>query len=131
VAQGAYCNGCGTRVQLTEQGECPRGHLRSMLRDVREGEVVATAAPGAASGAPKPAAPLGQPASHELLSAVIGKAFVIVPLAAIVAFGLWTGYDFGVGSGMSVGLAILMSIASLAGTVGLAFVWARITSKKR
>jgi hypothetical protein len=104
-----------------------------MLRDVRDGEVVVAAAPATTTGAPKPgaAAPFGQPASHELLSVVIGKAFVIVPLAAIVAFGLWTGYEQGVGSGMSAGFAILMSIGSLAGTVGLAFVWARLASRKR
>lgn len=103
-----------------------------MLRDVRAGEVIAPDTRAAAQREPKPgAAPLGPPPSHELLSAVIGKAFVIVPLAAVVAFGLWTGYEQGVGSGMSAGLSALLSVVSLAGTIGIAVVWARLRSHKR
>lgn len=130
MAQGAYCSGCARRVQLTEAGECPQGHLRRMLRDVRQDEIVPVATPTRPAAGGSPGRPLGPPESNELLSAVIGKAFVIVPLAAILAFGLWTGYEQGVGSGMPVGLAVLMSVASLAGTVGLAFVWAKMNRKK-
>lgn len=129
MAQGAYCNGCARRVQLTDQGECPQGHLRSLLRDVRQDEVVPTEtpAPHKASHASRPSGP-SQP--HELLSLVIGKAFVFVPLAAILAFGLWAGYEEGVGSGMSVGVALLMSLGSLALTVGIAFVWASMRRRR-
>jgi len=61
---------------------------------------------------------------------VIGKAFVWVPVAAIVAFALWTGYEQGVGSGMSVGAALLMSLGSLAITIGIAFAWAAMRRRK-
>jgi uncharacterized membrane protein len=61
---------------------------------------------------------------HELLAQVIGKSVVIVPAAAVIAFGLWTGYESVAGVGVSVLEAILMSIGSLALTVGIAFVWA-------
>lgn len=133
MAQGAYCSGCGRRVQLTEAGECPQGHLRSMLRDVREGVEVAprpsaTPTPTPQSG---PAGAPGQSEREELVSAVIGKAFVIVPIAAVLAFGLWTGYEQGVGTGMSVAGAVLMSIGSLVVTVGVAFALAKKGRSKR
>lgn len=130
--QGAYCNGCGRRVQLNNAGECPQGHLRSMLRDVRQGVEAEPVRPARASDTRRKAgAPIEQPPSHELLSAIIGKAFVIVPVAAIVAFGLWTGYEQGIGSGMSAGAAGLMSVGSLVITVGLAFAWAAFRRKRR
>ena len=129
MAQGAYCSGCGRRVQLTESGECPQGHLRSMLRDVREG-VEPDPRPGPATGPSRGGAVSGEPPrSHEMLSAVIGKAFVLIPVGAILAFGLWTGYEQGVGGGMSAGVAALVSVASLVATVGLAFLWAAMRRK--
>lgn len=130
MSQGAYCSGCGRRVQLTESGECPQGHLRSMLRDVREG-VEPDPRPDPATGPSRrpTAVPVEQPQSHEMLSAVIGKAFVLIPVAAILAFGLWTGYEQGVGGGMSAGIAALVSVASLVATVGMAFLWAAMRRK--
>lgn len=128
MAKGAYCNGCARRVQLNDAGECPNGHLRSMLRDVRDNEVVASETPARAKDSAAPI-PVHAP-SHELLSMVIGKAFVWVPIAAIVAFALWTGYEQGVGSGLSVGAALLMSLGSLAITVGIAFAWAAMRRRR-
>jgi len=116
-------------VQLTESGECPNGHLRSLLRDVRPNEVVPAEKPSPRPVAHASLAP-GPPHSDELLSMVIGKAFVLVPVAAIVAFALWTGYEQGVGSGMSVGAALLMSLGSLAITIGVAFAWAAMRRRK-
>lgn len=128
MPQGAYCSGCARRVQLTESGECPQGHLRSMLRDVREGVEpvgMTTVRPVVLPAATDPAAH-----RHELLSMVIGKAFVIVPVAAIAVFGLWTGYEMGVDSGMTVASALLMSVVSLVVTIGAAFAWAAMRRKK-
>jgi hypothetical protein len=95
-----------------------------MLRDVRQG-----------SSAPATERPAGRALSgevtseelsrrHELLAQVIGKSVVIVPAAAVLAFGLWTGYEAVAGQGVSLLQAILLSAGSLALTVGLAFVWA-------
>jgi len=100
-----------------------------MLRDVRPNEVVPTRTP-ASNEVLHTAAPSDPSQSHELLSWVIGKAFVIVPVAAILAFGLWTGYEQGVGSGMSAGAALLMSLGSLALTIGITFVWASMRRRK-
>ena len=130
----AYCSGCGRRIELTPAGECPQGHLRSMLRDVRQG-VAAPAAPvgsSAAERAPRTTPPPVEPSrAHELLAQVLGKAIVIVPAAVIIAFGLWTGYESVAGAGVSVLGAILMSVGSLVLTVGLAFVWASRRGRKR
>jgi len=114
------------RVRLTPEGACPNGHARSMLRDVREGELpaVATSVPQVAAVA-RPRDP-----SEDFWAVLIGRAFVIVPVAAFVAFALWTGYLQAVGSGTSVGDAVLMSIGSLALTIGGAWVWWRMRSRK-
>ena len=64
-----------------------------------------------------------------MLSVVIGKAFVLIPVGAILAFGLWTGYEQAVGGGMSAGIAALVSVVSLVATVGLAFLWAAMRRK--
>ena len=126
AVSSAYCSGCGRRVDLSPDGECPQGHLRSMLRDVRKG----VAAPVLGAGAPKSRTPRGAAATaeptrfQELLAQVIGKSVVIVPVAAVIAFGLWTGYESMAGTGASAVEAILMSVGSLALTVGLAFAWA-------
>ena len=96
-----------------------------MLRDVRQG-----AAPAPAGTQDyRPAVRWTEPSAgmsrwHELLAQVIGKSVVIVPVAAVVAFGLWTGYEAVAGKGVSVLEAVLMSVGSLALTIGLAFVWA-------
>ena len=56
---------------------------------------------------------------------------VIVPVAAIVAFGLWTGYESVAGKNVSVLNAILLSVGSLLVTVGGAFVWASLKRRRR
>lgn len=133
VVRSAHCRGCGHRVDLTAEGECPQGHLKSMLRDVREGP----ATPPTASPAPvrtrgtSPVPVADVPRGQELLAVVLGKAIVIVPIAAILAFGLWTGYESAAGEGVSVAKALLISAGSLALTVGLAFVWASRRSAGR
>ncbi len=125
MGTSAQCSGCGRRVDLTSAGECPQGHLRSMLRDVRQG----TAPAPATTQENRPAVRWTEPSAgmsrwHELLAEVIGKSVVIVPVAAIIAFGLWTGYEAVAGKGVSVLEAILTSVGSLALTIGLAFAWA-------
>lgn len=101
-----------------------------MQRDVREG--VAAPPRSAAPTVSAPPALSGDPSrSHEVMAQVIGKSVVILPVAAIIAFGLWTGYESVAGTGVSVLGAILMSVASLAGTIGLAFVWASRRGNKR
>ncbi len=129
MAQGAYCNGCARRVQLTESGECPNGHLRSMLRDVRKDEIVPAEKPVSGPMARTSPAPESRD-SHELLSVIIGKALVLVPVAALGAFALWTGYEQGVGSGLSAGVALLVSLGSLALTIGVVFAWASMRRRK-
>jgi len=134
VVVSAYCSGCGRRIELTAEEECPQGHLRSMLRDVRQGVAApaATAGTAAADRAPRATPlPVGPSRTHELLAQVLGKSIVIVPVAAIIAFGLWTGYESMAGTGASVLEAILMSVGSLVLTVGLAFVWASRRGRKR
>ena len=125
MATSAYCGGCRRRVDLTPEGECPRGHLRSMLRDVRRGAVAPPAGAQGSGPVLRPADPLpAMSGSHEALAQVIGKSVVIVPAAAIIAFALWTGYESVAGEGVSVLQAILLSVGSLALTLGLAFAWA-------
>ncbi len=123
----AHCSGCGRRVQLTADSECPNGHLRSMLRDIREGVLPADAP--VAAGAPRSSG--GDDDRGELVAKLIGRSIVIVPVAAIVAFGLWTGYEQGVGSGMSIGTAIMLSVVSLGATIGGAFVWSAMRRGSR
>ena len=60
---------------------------------------------------------------------VIGKSVVLVPLAALVAFALWTGYLQVVGSGGSKSIAIVSSIGSVILTIGMLFLMA--SRKKR
>jgi hypothetical protein len=96
-----------------------------MLRDVREGLAAPPTASAGADRGRTPAPPLPETSpTHELLAQVIGKSVVIVPAAAIIAFGLWTGYESVAGKGVSVLGAILLSVGSLVLTVAVAFVWA-------
>jgi hypothetical protein len=121
VTVSANCSGCGRRVELTEQGECPQGHLRSMFRDIREGGLPASQP--LRSSSPRVAAGPRQRSSDpgDALAWVIGKSVVIVPVAAILAFGLWTGFAGATAQGGSAGEAALISVGSLAVTVGIAF----------
>jgi hypothetical protein len=96
-----------------------------MLRDVRLGTdalPTKTAIRHPAARAPASVSPTSR--RRDLLAQVIGKSVVIVPVAAVIAFGLWIGYESVAGRGVSVLMAILTSVGSLALTVGLAFVWA-------
>ena len=103
-----------------------------MLRDVRQGVAAPVRAADSISRAPRGTPPPPETSrSHELFAQFIGKSVVIVPVAAIIAFGLWTGYESMAGTGVSVLGAILMSAGSLALTVGLAFVWASRRGRKR
>jgi hypothetical protein len=122
MAKSAYCSGCARRVDLTSEAECPQGHLRSMLRDVRQG--VATPTPGVARSQPPSLQASETSRWQEVLAQLLGKSVVIVPVAAIVAFGLWSGYESVAGQGVSTFEAMLLSVGSLALTVGLAFAWA-------
>jgi hypothetical protein len=126
VAQNAYCNECGTRVPLTDVGTCIYGHPRSALRDVREGE-----APSAAGASNAPSvAEVGTPnptRSEETVSAVMGKAIVIVPSVLVIVIGVWTGYAAGIAFGQSKGEAFMWSVASMLLTAGIVavLVWDR------
>jgi hypothetical protein len=114
MSKVAYCGGCGRYIQLTPQVECPAGHPRSELRDVREGPL-----PSARSN--HSVATAAQAVDHsDLIAQVIGKGVVLVPLALLSAFGIWTGYYQFPGSPL---MRLLMSIGSLGLTVGLAFLW--------
>lgn len=126
MAKVAMCSGCGRRVVLTPQGECPQGHLRSMLRDIRDG----VEPPPVATVAPTPRPPAPAPSGDDLVAAVLGKAVIIVPIVAIIAFALWTGYEESVGSGTSAWVALLLSVGSLALTIGGAVLWVGMRKRK-
>jgi hypothetical protein len=117
----AYCSQCGEYVQLSAEGTCPFGHQRSALRDVREGGL--GSAPATASTSKRIPTPPDVEEHSELLAQIIGKSVVLVPLALILGWGLWTGYEQF--PGMSVGMRLLASAGSLLFTVGLAFLFVR------
>ena len=122
MAQVGYCNGCGRYVQLAQDGSCPDGHPRSALRDIRQGGLADAPVVGVNRVV------RSQPGLREYDSAfakVLGKAIVIVPVALIVAFGVWTGYEQFSGSGMSFAAKLGLSVLSLAATVGLSFIFVR------
>ena len=129
MAQNAYCNECGTRVTLAEDGTCENGHPRSALRDVREGGIVeaprsgtpqAGSAPGGA-GASAPRA--GAPTQAPVASRVIGAVLIAVPAAFVVALALWSGYAAGIALGQTRSGAWLSSIGSLVLTGALVALW--------
>lgn len=60
---------------------------------------------------------------------IIGKSIVLVPLALLVAFALWTGYEQVVGTGGSRTVAVLSSVGSV--VVTIVVVWAMARRKKR
>jgi len=109
-----YCGECGSYVVLTERGTCPNGHPRSSLRGVREGSLAET---------PAVAHPR-RPEYHDdggLLAQVIGKGIIIVPVALVIGWGMWTGYEQFSGSGMSVLAKVALSFGSLVLTFGVTF----------
>jgi len=122
VAQVGYCSSCGRYVQLAEGGGCPDGHPRSALRDVRQGSLADAPVVGVNRVVPSAA---GFQEYDGAFAKVLGRAIVIVPVALIVAFGLWTGYEQFSGWGMSFAAKLGLSVLSLAATVGLAFLFVR------
>jgi hypothetical protein len=115
LARVGYCGECGRYVELTAEGVCPDGHPRSSLRDVREGCVAQAPSVGQVRHAEY----------HDqggLVAQVLGKGIIIVPVALIVGWGLWTGFEQFNGSGLSVGQKLLYSALSLVATVGAAFI---------
>lgn len=126
----AYCNDCNRYVQLSHQGECPDGHPRSALRDVRDGLL---------SDAPviKPA--IAARTDEEAIIAsydhwfakVAGKAIIILPVAVILAWGIWSGMEEFSGSGMSWMAKLSWSLVSLAVTIGGAFFFSRMGRRRR
>ena len=126
MAQNAYCNECAARVDLTESGECVKGHPRSALRDVREGRVAL-----AASAPPRrPDPQAGTPnlsRKDEAVAKTMGRLIVIVPAVLVVFIGLYTGYAAGIQLGQSKAEAWLWSIGSmlLTGLIVAVLVWDR------
>lgn len=139
MATVGYCGECGRYVELTGEGACPNGHPRSSLRDVREGtlaRVPATAAPqqaGVSQAAMQQDVDFGDDGAYRqdggLAAQIIGKSIVLVPIALIVAWGLWTGFEQAKLSTGSVSLRMFYSVISLLATVGVAFIIARRHSR--
>lgn len=119
MARIGYCSECGRYVRVTAEGACENSHPRSALRDVREGPLAE--APVAA------AAPAETPADATfredggLAAQILGKAIVLVPIALVVAWGLWTGYEQF--PGMPPMVRIGLSAGSLVLTFLVAWIW--------
>jgi hypothetical protein len=119
----AFCRGCNRYIQLTPEGECREGHPRSALRDVRDGMLDQAPVIGTAVAAPT--AEQAALSHYDSIGAkVAGKAIVIVPVALVVAWGLWTGMEEFSGSGMPWIAKLGWALFSLALTVGGAFLFA-------
>ena len=119
MAQVGYCNECGHYVELTPQGECPEGHPRSALRGVHEGVLPEAPAPSSAPAKPAAAQPERPDGEIGLFAQVLGKSIIIVPVALIVAWGMWTGYEQFSGP---VIVRLALSAGSLLLTVGVTFI---------
>jgi uncharacterized membrane protein (DUF485 family) len=126
VAQNAYCNECATRIRLSVSGECPNGHPRSALRDVREGEIAPAAAPVPRRSDPEAGTP-NLSSREEAIAKTMGRLVVIVPAVFVIFIGLYTGYAAGVQFGQSKTEAWLWSIGSmiLTGLIVAVVVWDR------
>ena len=119
----AYCSGCGRYVELTYQDECPEGHPRSALRDVREGTLASAPRASASANAPTAEEAAFQIQNNVAVKAV-GIAIIAVPVTLVLAWGLWSGMaEFG--DGMSWPAKLGLSAVSLVATVGLAFLMYR------
>lgn len=119
----AYCSGCGRYVELTYQSECPEGHPRSSLRDVRDGTLAA--APNVATVAN---APTAEEAAFQVQNSpavkAAGIAIIAVPVALVLIWGLYSGMaEFG--DSMAWPAKLGLSAVSLVGTIGLAFLFYR------
>jgi len=127
----AYCNECGARVMLAEDGGCANGHARSALRDVREGAIAAAPAaitgPAGVTPAPeRPGAGTGQPnlaPSQELAARSIGIAIVAIPAAIVVAAAYWSSYAASMAVGMTKSTSMWSSIGSVVLTAGMIALW--------
>jgi hypothetical protein len=109
-----YCSSCNRYVELID-GRCPAGHPRSELRDVHEGLLEQAPVVGSARRSE-------YRDEGGIAAQVLGKGVVIVPVALIVAWGLWSGFqEFG--PGMSFWAKLGWSVLSLAMTVGGAFMY--------
>jgi hypothetical protein len=122
MAMVGYCGECGSYVVLTERGMCPNGHPRSSLRGVREGPLPEAPAAAATHSHRDPHRDAYRDEGG-LLAQVIGKSIVIVPIALIVGWGVWTGYEQFSGSGMSMLAKLALSFGSLVLTFGGAYLW--------
>ena len=126
MSKNAYCSGCGSRVQLTDAGECPNGHPRSMLRDVQD---------GLAAPAPKPVPAVHDEGasnlkpSEETAAKVIGNLIIIVPAAIVLVFAIWSSYAISIAMGFSKATSWLSSIGDLL-MVG-AGVWFVVWNRRR
>lgn len=99
-------------MRLTESGECAKGHPRSALRDVREGELappVPVTSGLTATGAKDP----NLTPKEDAAAKVVGRLIVIVPATFVLVVGLYTGYAAGVQLGQSKASSWLWSIASM------------------
>ena len=126
----AFCSGCNRYVQLTPEGECREGHARSNLRDVREG-TLASAPVVKQAASPGPSPELAAIASYDnIFAKLAGKAIIIVPIAVVLWWGIWSGMAEFDGSGMSWVAKLGWSVGSLVVTVGGVFFWARIRKRR-
>jgi hypothetical protein len=127
MARVGYCGECGRYVELTAQGECPVGHPRSSLRDVREGSLAeAPAVARARADREREVAETSDPAlgaGAGVLAKVIGWGIVIVPVALVVGWGLWAGYEEAASNGASGWTALGISAGSLVVTSVATFAW--------
>jgi hypothetical protein len=130
VVKNAYCNVCGARVMLTDDGECVNGHPRSALRDVQEGPI----APAQASA--RPASPSNQAAAgsdfsppSDRAAKVVGVLVVVVPAAIVLAAAVWITYQVSVGAGWSKKASAWSTALEILGTA--AVVWFVVWNRRR
>ncbi len=128
--KNAYCGECATRVMLAENGECENGHPRSALRDVQDGPIASVTQPRVrvAAGLPVEGGP-NLKASEETAAKLMGRLIIIVPLAIVIAFALWSSYAISLQFGMSKTSAWLSSVGDLL-LVGLG-VWFAVWNRRR
>lgn len=132
--RNAYCSECQARVRLSDSGECPLGHPRSALRDVREGDLPEPVSPASpAVAGPSDTTDPNLSRKQDLVAKSIGRLIVIVPAVIVVAIGLYTGYAAGVQLGQSKLSAWLWSVASmlLTGVIVALMVWNRRRNMRR
>jgi hypothetical protein len=118
-----FCSGCNRFVQLSLHGECPHGHPRSRLRNVRDG--LLSDMPVAKTPVHPRSAEQAALAAHDSIYAkVAGKAIIILPVAVVLAWGIWSGMEQFSGSNISFVAKLGWALLSLAMTIGGAFLLA-------